>query len=157
MKSYGLVIDESLQPPHPYHSLAPASSHVHIPARPHLDANTESYSTVVEQAITTKDRPLLKEIIAEADHKTRRNTLASISNEKVSPLLGLLEEFLYEDSRNTDYYCAWLKDLIRQHLGLILSGPDNRPVVARLIKYIEKRSEERSALLRLRAALKAQT
>lgn len=157
MKSYGLVIDESLQPPNPYHSLPLAPSTTIIPARPHLDANTESYSTVVEQAITTKDRPLLKEIIAEADHKTRRNTLASIASEKVSPLLGLIEEFLYEDSRNTDHYCAWLKDLIRQHLGLILSGPDNRPVVSRLLKYIEKRSEERSALLRLRAALQAQT
>lgn len=156
MKSYGLVIDESLQPPHPY-LLLPTSSPVPIPTRPHLDATTQSYSTVVQQAIITKDRPLLKEIIAEADHKTRRNTLAAMANEKVPPLLGLLEEFLYEDSRNTDHYCAWLKDLIRQHLGLILSAPDNRPVVARLLKYIEKRSQERSILLRLRAALQAHT
>ncbi len=95
---------------------------------------------MVEQAITTKDRPLLKEIIAESDAKTRRNTLASMATEKVAALLSLLEEFLYEDSRNTDHYCEWLKDLVRQHLGLILSGPDNRPVVSRILKFIEKRA-----------------
>lgn len=137
MKSYGLVIDQALQPSKPFHS-SPTSTLTHhsFPKRALLDSTTESYSTVVEQAITTKDRPLLKEIIADSDPETCANTLAAIAVQKVPVLLSLLEEFMYEDSRNTDHYCGWIKELIRQHLGLILSGPDNRPAIARLIKFI---------------------
>lgn len=90
IKSYGLVIDESLQPTKPFqtpHQTAPAA---HFPKRAQLDATTESYSTVVEQAITTKDRPLLKEIIADSDAKISRNTLAAIAVDKVPALLALL-------------------------------------------------------------------
>jgi hypothetical protein len=91
MKSYGLVIDESLQPAKPFQTPHQTSQNSHFPKRLQLDQNTESYSTVVEQAITTKDRPLLKEIIADSDQKIRRNTLASIATEKVPVLLSLLE------------------------------------------------------------------
>lgn len=91
MKSYGLVIDESLQPAKPFQTPHQTPQNPHFPKRLHLDQNTESYSTVVEQAITTKDRPLLKEIIADSDQKIRTNTLASIATEKVPVLLSLLE------------------------------------------------------------------
>lgn len=90
MKSYGLVIDESLQPAKHFQSPPQTSPNVHFPKRVQLDATTESYSTVVEQAITTKDRPLLKEIIADSDFKIRRNTLAAMAVEKVPALLSLL-------------------------------------------------------------------
>lgn len=156
MKSYGLVIDQALQPSNPFHSSPSNHSNHTFPKRPLLDTTTESYSTVVEQAITTKDRPLLKEIIADSDPKTCTNTLAAIAVQKVPALLSLLEEFIYEDSRNTDHYCGWVKELIRQHLGLILSGLDNRPVVARLLKFVQRRAEERAALLQLKAALQGQ-
>jgi len=63
---------------------------------------------------------------------------------------------LYEDSRNKDHYCSWLRELFKQHLGLILSGPDNRPNIARISKFIEKKAEERTSLLQMKAKLLAQ-
>lgn len=153
MKSYGLVIDESLQPTKPFQAPHQTPSAHNFPKHSYLDSNTQSYSTVVEQAITTKDRPLLKQIIADSDSKTCTNTVAAIAADKVPPLLSLLEQFLYEDSRNTDHYCAWLKELIRQHLGLILSGPDNKPVISRILKFVQRRAEERTALLAVRSYL----
>jgi hypothetical protein len=93
MKSFGLVIDESLQIAKPFQNahLTSNSTNGQFPTRAQLDGNTESYSTVVEQAIITKDRPLLKEIIADSDAKTCRNTLAAIAADKVPALLALLE------------------------------------------------------------------
>jgi hypothetical protein len=71
--------------------------------------NTQSYTTVVEQSIITQDKPLLKEIIVECSSEQLKNTIAAINITKISALLSLLEEFIYEDYKNTDSYCAWLK------------------------------------------------
>jgi hypothetical protein len=65
MSSRGLVIDESLQTNNPFiapHVLTAAPS---FPKKTLKTASTQSYGAVVEQAITTQDRPFLKEIILE--------------------------------------------------------------------------------------------
>ena len=45
---------------------------------------------MVEQAVITKDKPLLKEIIADSDQKTLKNTLGTLNVDKISSLLCLL-------------------------------------------------------------------
>jgi len=71
--------------------------------------STQSYTTVVEQSIITQDKPLLKEIIVECSSEQLKNTIAALTITKISALLSLLEEFMYEDYKNTYSYCAWLK------------------------------------------------
>jgi hypothetical protein len=104
-----------------------------------FDNNTESYSTVVEQAIITKDKPLLKEIISDSDDNISKNTISGLTFEKISSLLNLLEEFLYDDCRNTDRYCFWLRELLKQHIGVILSNGENKSIVSRLIRFIQRK------------------
>jgi hypothetical protein len=84
--------------------------------------STQSYITVVEQSIITQDKPLLKEIIIESSKEQLRNTVAALPINKVSALLSLLEGFIYEDHKNTDSYCVWLKEMIGRHIGIILSN-----------------------------------
>lgn len=155
MKSYGLVIDEALQPPRPHATLpnAPTRSDA-FPAKPSPPNTTESYSIVVEQAIVTQDKPLLKEIIAECSPKLLRNTIAGLQMGRVSGLLSLLEEFLYEDSRNTEHYCGWLKELVCRHIGILLANADNKATVCRLRRFIQRKAEERHSLLQMQADIK---
>lgn len=105
MKSYGLIIDESLQTPRYIAFNTNSSVNNSFPEKKNLEITTDSYSTVVEQAITTKDKPLLKEIIIDCRPKTLENTIKGLSIHKVSSLLGLLEEFFNEDSRHINKYC----------------------------------------------------
>lgn len=141
MKSYGMVIDESLQPENSHHhiKLSSPSQTLHTKKRLNFDNNTESYSTVVEQAIITKDKPLLKEIISDSDDNISKNTISGLTFEKISSLLNLLEEFLYDDCRNTDRYCFWLRELLKQHIGVILSNGENKSIVSRLIRFIQRK------------------
>jgi len=98
--------------------------------------STQSYITVVEQSIITQDKPLLKEIIIESSAEQLRNTIAALPINKVSALLSLLEEFIYEDYANTDSYCVWLKEIISRHMGIILSNSQNQTIIARIRKFI---------------------
>ena len=68
--------------------------------------STQSYTTVVEQSIITQDKPLLKEIIVECSSEQLKNTIAALTITKISALLSLLEEFMYEDYKNTYSYYA---------------------------------------------------
>ena len=77
---------------------------------------------MIEQAVLTQDKPLLKEILLECEQKSIRQTVEEVSAGKVSKLLWMLEEYLYLDSANSVRYCEWIQQLVKKHLGVVLSN-----------------------------------
>lgn len=72
-----------------------------------------------------------------------KNTISSINISKVSPLLSLLEEFIYEDSKNLDKYSLWIREIIIKHIGVILSNGNNKAIISRLRKFAQRKVSER--------------
>ena len=72
-----------------------------------------------------------------------KNTVLELNVAKVSKMLGMLEEYVYSDCRNVERYAAWIQELVKLHLGVLLSNQENRQVLARIRKYLQKRMKER--------------
>jgi len=94
---------------------------------------------VVEQAIITQDKPLLKEILVDCEVRFIKNTVGELNVGKLSKFLGMLEEYLYMDSRNSSRYCEWVEEIMKRHIGVVLSNVENKDVVSRIRKYLQKR------------------
>lgn len=109
---------------------------------------------MVEQAVLTQDRPLLKDILIESEIQSIAVTVSELNSSKISGLLSLLEEFIYADSKNTRQLGLWVKEIIFKHLGVLISNHQNKETIIRLRKFIAKRTAERDNLISLGSRLK---
>ena len=43
-------------------------------------------------------------------------------------------------------YSAWIEELIKRHIGVVLSNYENRQVIARIRNYLQKRTSQKDHL-----------
>ena len=41
---------------------------------------------------------------------------------KISRFLSMLEEYLYLDSQHSERYCLWIEEIVKRHIGIVLSN-----------------------------------
>lgn len=58
------------------------------------------------------------------------------------------------DCKNTRKYCAWIQEIMIRHLGMVLSNPENKQIIARYRKFLQKRQSEKASLLHIKSMIK---
>ena len=109
----------------------------------------KSYATVLEQSLTTKDKHIIKELLANSDEEVIKNTVKGLSAGKVGVLLEQIEVLLLEDVRNTKdtlAYIKWLKCVLKVHIGTIINNPEVQAVAGKLATIVKKRASFLSSL-----------
>lgn len=104
---------------------------------------------MLEQSLTTKDKHIIKELLANSDEEVIKNTVKGISAGKVGVLLEQVEILLLEDVRNTKdtfAYVKWLKNVLKIHIGTIINNPEVQNIAAKLSTIIKKRASFLSSL-----------
>ena len=89
----------------------------------------------------------------DCEEKLIKNTVLELNVAKVSKMLAMLEEYVYSDCHHVERYCAWIQELVKLHLGVLLSNQENRQIIARVRKYLQKRMKERENLLEIKGKL----
>ena len=112
----------------------------------------KSYATVLEQSLTTKDKHIIKELLANNDEEIIKNSVKGISAGKVGILLEQVEVLLLEDTKNTKStlaYIKWLKTILKVHIGTIINNPEVQNTAGRLSTIVKKRASFLSTLQQL--------
>lgn len=103
----------------------------------------KSYSLVLEQSLTTKDKHIIKELLSTNDQGIIDNSLQGLPESKVGVLLEQIEMLLLEDTKATDNtlaYLQWMKSLLKIHIGAIINSPTIQTTAARLSQFVKKRA-----------------
>lgn len=115
--------------------------------------NTNSFATLLNQALRTSDNLLLEGCLEETNIKAVENTIARLDSALALDLLSKLAARLHRRPGRSLTLMQWMKFTMIAHGGALVNRPDLTARLGELSRVLEERARGLPALLALRGKL----
>ncbi|KAK4182931.1 Dip2/Utp12 family-domain-containing protein [Podospora australis] len=115
--------------------------------------NTNSFATLLNQALRTGDNLLLETCLEETNIKAVENTIARLDSSLALELLSKLAARLHRRPGRSLTLMQWMKFTMIAHGGALVNRPDLTARLGELSRVLEERARGLPALLALRGKL----
>lgn len=126
-----------------------ASELVHQGEKP----DASSLSSVLEQALQSKDNAMLEYCLRTRDAKTIGNTIKRVSSVKVLELLEILVMKFEKSPGRCARLCPWIRSILLHHTAYLMTQPDLVQNLSALYQILENRLKVHDQLQKLAGRL----
>ncbi|KAJ0408681.1 hypothetical protein ATCC90586_007707 [Pythium insidiosum] len=115
--------------------------------------DASSLSTLLEQALQSKDNAMLEYCLRTRDAKVIANTIKRVSSVKVLELLDILVLKFEKSPGRCGRLCPWIRAILLHHTAYLMTQPDLVQSLSALYQVLENRLKVHDALQRLAGRL----
>lgn len=115
--------------------------------------DASSLSSVLEQALQSKDNAMLEYCLRTRDAKTIGNTIKRVSSVKVLELLEILVMKFEKSPGRCARLCPWIRSILLHHTAYLMTQPDLVQNLSALYQILENRLKVHDQLQKLAGRL----
>lgn len=115
--------------------------------------DASSLSSVLEQALQSKDNAMLEYCLRTRDAKTIGNTIKRVSSVKVLELLEILVIKFEKSPGRCARLCPWIRSILLHHTAYLMTQPDLVQSLSALYQVLENRLKVHDQLQKLAGRL----
>lgn len=115
--------------------------------------DASSLSSVLEQALQSKDNAMLEYCLRTRDGKTISNTIKRVSSVKVLELLEILVMKFEKSPGRCARLCPWIRSILLHHTAYLMTQPDLVQNLSALYQILENRLKVHDQLQKLAGRL----